>query len=147
MPLITEPQDAADFVYNLLLEKAGELGIAFVGYNELLKPEYPAVVVTPGGKVKTVHGTHTFAVALEVQVVVYHARLDKSHKTRTREDLALATAIENNLETGEMNFESQVIFAFVRDVMPGTINRAMGDRVVGTRMLMEVLSQKRFPYA
>ena len=144
--MITEPQDAADFVYNLLKTQAGPLGIGFVGYADKLNPNYPAVVVTPGRKAKSLHATHTFNVAIEIDIMVYHARLSTDHKTRTREDLALVTSIENTLEQGDMNFGGQVIFAFVRETYPGTITRPKGEQVVGTRMLVDVLSQKRFPY-
>lgn len=145
--LMTEPQQVAEYLTDLLKDNAGPLGLAFVGLNDKLKPEYPAAVVVPGAKQKTIHATHTFNVGLEVIITVYHARLSSSHATRTVDDLTLVTAIENLIELGEMNFGGQVIFAYVREIHPGTITRPQGEQVVGTRLLVEILSQKRFPYA
>lgn len=144
--MITEPQDAADYIHNLLLEHQGPLGVGAVLYGEKLRPEYPAIVVTPGAKSKIVHATHTFLVTMEVVLSVYHARLNASHAQRTREDLELVTAIENLIERGEMNAGGEAIFVFVSDAFPGVVTRPTGDQVVGTRMIVNFTTQKGFPY-
>lgn len=143
--MFTEPRQVSMYLYELLREFGAVLGIRFVGYNEKLRPEYPAVIVMPGMKTKTLHATHTFNVAMEVSILVYHANLNSRTSTRTEDDLQLVENIEQLIERGEMNMEGQVIFAFVRNAIPGTVARPTGEQVIGTRMVVEVLSQAKFP--
>jgi len=143
---ITEPQQASKFLFDLLDENKESLGIGFLGLDERLKPEYPAVVVLSGGKQKELHHTHVFLVSMEVLIMVYHARLDNSHTQRTKEDLELVTNIENTIETGEMNFNGAVVFAFIQQTAPITGAARMNDAVVGTQMLVAIESRKGFPY-
>jgi len=145
--LLSEPQEVADVLYDMISEAAGELGIGFVGLNENLRPEYPAVVILPGAKINTWHATHTFEVRLEVQIYVYHAKLNSKHATRTRDDLQLCTDIENLIHSGEMNLDGQVIQCFVQEVHPRRLHRPTGEQVVGTQMIVFIRSQKGFPYA
>lgn len=144
---ITEPQQAARWIYDRIAERKDEFGINFLGLNERLKPQYPAVVVMAGGKQKTVHATHVFLVFLEVQVLVYHAKLDSTHTERTDDDLSLVTDIENWLERGEMNMDGNAILMFVAQVAPliGR-DRFANDNVVGSQMLVAIESRKGFPY-
>lgn len=142
--LFTQPREVSVYLYELLLEHAGPLGIRYVAYNERLRPEYPSVVVTPGIKTKVLHATHTFNIGLEVGLLVYHANLNTRTSTRTQEDLQLVEDIETVIEQGGMNMEGHVIFAFVREAVPGTLLRATGEQVIGTRMVIDVLSQARF---
>jgi hypothetical protein len=125
-------------------EYSGELGIRFVGLNEKLRPEYPAVIVMPGMKNKEIHATHTYNVRIETSILVYHANLNNSTVARTIDDLRLVEGIEAVIEQGEVNLRGHVIFAYVRDAFPGTIQRPTGEQVIGTRMLVETLTQKRF---
>jgi hypothetical protein len=140
----TEPRQVSSFLYELLQEHAGELGIRFVGLNEKLRPEYPAVVVMPGMKSKALHATHTFNVLIETGILVYHANLNNSTVGRTKEDLELVEGIESVIERDAMNLQGHVIFSFVRDTFPGTVQRPTGEQVVGSRMIVETLTQKRF---
>jgi hypothetical protein len=142
--MFVEPREIATYLYELLKEAAGELGIAFVGYGEKLRPQYPAAIVMPGSKIKALHATHTFNVNIETTVLVYHAALNNSTVTRTEDDLELVEGIEHLIEQGEMNLNGHVIFVYVRDVLPGTVLRPTGEQVVGSRMIIESLSQKRF---
>jgi hypothetical protein len=144
---ITEPQQAGQWIYDKIAEKRDEFGINFLGLNERLKPEYPAVVVLAGGKQKALHQTHIFLVALEVIIQVYHAKLDNSHTQRTEEDLNLVTDIENWLERGEMNMDEKVVFMYVSQITPiiGR-DRFANDNVVGSQMLVAIESRKGFPY-
>lgn len=143
---ITEPQEASEFLFNLLSEHQETLGIGFLGIDERLKPEYPAVVLISGGKEKIQHSTHVFLVNMEVQIMVYHAKLDSTHTQRTKEDLELVTSIENLIESGQMNFDNKVVFAFIRQTAPITGTGRMNDSVVGTQMLVAIESRKGFPY-
>lgn len=142
--LFTESREVATYLYELLQEAAGELGIGFVGYGEKLRPQYPAVVVMPGAKSKQLHATHTFNVLMETTILVYHAVLSNSTVTRTKDDLELVERIENLIEQGEMNLNGHCIFVYVRDTLAGTVARPTGEQVIGSRMLIETLSQKRF---
>jgi len=142
--LYVEPREVATHLYELLQEGAGELGIAFVGYGEKLRPQYPAVIVMPGAKVKQLHATHTFNVGLETTLLIYHAILNNSTVTRTKDDLELVEGIENLIEQGEMNLDGHCIFCYVREVNPGMVSRPTGEQVIGSRMLVETLSQARF---
>jgi len=144
---ITEPQQAANWIFDKISEKKDEFGINFMGLNERLKPQYPAVVVIAGGKQKAQHSTHIFLVMLEVIIQVYHAKLDSTHTQRTESDLNLVTSIENWLERGEMNMEDKVVFMYVSQVTPiiGR-DRFANDQVVGSQMLVTIESRKGFPY-
>lgn len=141
--MITTQEDASAYINDRLEFGAGELGLATVAFADRLVGDYPAVVITPGGRSKDFHATHTFGIIMEVFLAVYHAKLTISHSKRTEEDLQLVTAIENFLEQ-DMTWGEQVIIAWIRDQVPGVIPRPKGDAVVGTRMVMEVRSQQRF---
>jgi hypothetical protein len=142
--MFVEPREVATFIYELLQEGAGELGLGFVGYGEKLRPMYPCAVVMPGQKSKILHATHTFNVIIEVTVLVYHAMLNNSTVTRTKDDLELVEGIERLIEQDAVDLGGHVIFAYVRDVLPGTVTRPTGEQVIGTRMIIESLSQVRF---
>jgi len=144
---ITEPQQASQWIYDRISMKKDEFGINFLGLNERLKPQYPAVVVMAGTKQKALHSTHIFIVTLEVLIMVYHAKMDLSHTDRTEADLNLVTDIENWLERGEMNMDGNAVLMFVAMVSPiiGR-DRFMNDNVVGSQMLVAIESRKGFPY-
>ena len=144
--VITEPQQASEFLFNLIEQHKDSLGIAFLGIDERLKPEYPAVVILSGGKEKIQHSTHVFIVNMEVYIMVYHSRLDMTHSQRTKEDLELVTGIENIIESGEMNMDGRIVFAFVSQTAPITGTGRMNDSVVGTQMLVAIETRKGFPY-
>lgn len=141
--MITTQEDVSAYIKDRLDLGAGELGLATVAFADRLVGYYPAVVITPGGRSKDFHATHTFGITMEIFLAVYHAKLTISHSKRTEEDLQLVTAIERFLEQ-DMTWGEQVIIAWIRDQVPGVIPRPKGDAVVGTRMIMEVRSQQRF---
>jgi hypothetical protein len=145
---ITEPQQATQWIYDRIAEKKDEFGINFLGLNERLKPQYPAVLIIAGTKQKAVHGTHIFLVGLEVILQVYHAKLDSTHTERTEADLNLVTNIEDWLERGEMNMDEKVVFMYVAQVSPVIgRDRFANDSVVGSQMVIAIESRKGFPYA
>lgn len=142
---INEPQQVSEFLYDLLKEKQGPLGIGFLGLDEKLSPIYPAVIIVTGPKEKSPHGTHIFIVGIECIINVYHAKLTSSTSTRSREDLNLVTAIENEVER-DMTFGDRVVFAYVARTVPRVASRATGEQVIGTQMLIAVETRKGFPY-
>ena len=145
--VITEPQQAAQWIYDRIAQRQDEFGINFLGLNERLKPQYPAVVVLAGAKQKGLHGTHVFLVGMEIVIHVYHAKLDNTHTARTEADLDLVTEIENWLERGEMNMDDRVVFMYVSQITPliGR-DRFANDNVVGSQMVVAIESRKGFPY-
>jgi hypothetical protein len=99
MAYFTEPEQLLDYIYNLLVANKVDLGIRYVGYaDEVLLPQYPAAVVSLNAPVdRELRATGTFNLRFAAQVVVYHARLNTSRKTRTKEDMQIAAAIRNKL--------------------------------------------------
>lgn len=145
--VITEPQQAADYIFNLLENKKDELGLGFLGLNERLTPKYPAVVVVPGGKAQQPHATHVFMVGLQVIINVYHSSLRDSTPDRTRKDLKLVADIENVIHSDpQMNFGGRVVMAYVSEHMPRVAMRPQSEVVIGTQMTISVESRKGFPY-
>ena len=69
-----------------------------------------------------------------------------THSQRTKEDLELVTGIENIIESGEMNMDGRIVFAFVSQTAPITGTGRMNDSVVGTQMLVAIETRKGFPY-
>ena len=61
-PLYIDPMEIADYLHELLSQNAGPLGLAYVGTGDSLIPEYPAAIVSPGGKAKEIHTTRKFNV-------------------------------------------------------------------------------------
>jgi murein endopeptidase len=146
--MITTLEDAGDYLMDRLQTGAGELGLATVAFADKLVGDYPAVVITPGGRSKDFHATHKFNIVMEMFLAVYHAKLTVSHSKRTKDDLVLVTSIEKYLEQDmrwrDTNNLEQVTIAWIRDQVPGYVPRPKGEAVVGTRMIMEIRSQEMF---
>ena len=146
---ITEPQQASRWIYDKIAERKDEFGINFLGLDERLKPQYPAVMIISGERQKALHQTHIFLVAMQVLILVYHGRLDLTHTDRTLEDLELVTNIENWLERGSMNMDDKITFMYIRQTTPiieRNAQRYMNDNVIGTQMVVAIESRKGFPY-
>lgn len=141
--LYTQPQELVDHLVDLLEVNAGELGLRFVGSYTSLIPEYPAAVVTSGGKTKELHSTHKFSVMLEAEVTVLHAKLDVSRSIRQREDNDLAAAIESLIEE-DVTFGNHLVQGWVALVQPGVATRVRNEQIAVTRLLVTALSQQRF---
>lgn len=145
--VITEPQQAADYIYKLLDQNRDNLAIAFLGLNERLSPEYPAVIVFPGRKDNVPHGTHIFQVLMEVIIMVWHGNFNESTPDRTRDDLLLVEKIENLIHRKEnMDFGGKITFAFVASQVPQTGERPNGQQLISTQMRVSIESRKGFPY-
>lgn len=155
--LISEIHQAMDMVVERLTRKSGLLGIEFVGaYDEKRIPKYPAVVVVPGDKEKVLHAEQTFNVLLMLQLYVYHANLTQNKRERSREDLLLVSAIEEELEADygwqvdPLDTDTKrIIFGYISSVEPGNI-QPRGNKssmIIGTRMVWRGLSQRRLTIA
>lgn len=132
----TEPEQALDYIYELIESRKNSLGLGYVGYaDEKLLPRYPAVVVSFNVPVdRTLATTGTFNLAWAIQVVVYHARLTASHKTRTKEDMQLAATIRNVLHS-DYKMGGGVIFGYVRSERPGIMADAKGAANIATTLI------------
>lgn len=143
VPLIADPQEVTDYLVDLLKREAGPLGLAYVGDGDRLVPRYPAAIVVSGAKEKILDATRAFTTMFEAEITVLHARLDKSHSTRLREDNVLTRAIEVLVDS-DMNWGNRVIQAWVSSINPGVLLRPKGEQVVGTRMIVTARSRERF---
>lgn len=144
--MLTTPEECVQVLSDLVENNAERLGIQYVGKNdERLLPRYPAVVVSGGQKTKEVHATHTFNVELRTIIWVYHAKVTQTHKERSMEDMALATALESLIED-DKTLGGTVVFSYVESSVPGVMapRAGRGDLVVGTKMNWYALSQKRW---
>lgn len=151
--LINTIPQAIDMVVEKLEEKAGELGIAYVGaYDEVRIPKYPAVVIIPGDREKTLHGENTFGILLVLELYVYHANLTLSKRERSKADLKLVDDIEAVLEedygwqTEPLDTNTKrLIFGYISHVEPGNLQprNRKSNLVIGTRMIWRGLSQRR----
>ena len=147
-PLYIDPMEIADYLHELLSQNAGPLGLAYVGTGDSLIPEYPAAIVSPGGKAKEIHTTRKFNVSIDTFITIYHARLTARRRTRLREDLDLVASIEGLIEDDyefkSINPEKQVVFGFVSDIRPGMLMNPKGEQTIGTRMVVNVVTQQMF---
>ena len=152
--LIFKIHHAVDMVRDRLVQEQGEIGLQFVGaYNEKRIPKYPAAVIIPGPLDKEIHSTHTFEIAIALDVYIYHANLTLTKRERSREELLLVDKTEEVLESdytwlSDPNDVStaRVIFGYVSEVRPLTIQPQANksDMVIGTRLSWRGLSQRRF---
>jgi hypothetical protein len=136
MAYFTEPEQLLDYIYNLLNVNKATRGIRFVGYaDERLLPHYPAVVVSYNVPIqRTLHTTGTFKLEFIVQLEIYHARMTASHRTRSKEDMQLASVIREKLHE-DYKLGGGVIFGHVLSERPGTIADARGQANVATLLL------------
>lgn len=141
MGQFTEPEEVLNYVYDVLNNNKVALGLAYVGYaDEPMLFEYPAAVVSFNVPVdRTLGPTGTFNLHWQVGIVVYHAKLDVDHKTRTREDMQLASAIRNKLHEDYHAIRSGVAsvvgMAFVVSERPGIIADDRGQANVATSLV------------
>jgi hypothetical protein len=137
-----------DAIVALLTTASGDLGINYVGsYDEKRLPHYPAVVVSPGTRTKTIHGVQVYEIGFLVDLWVYHGDLTESHAARSKLDLQLVASIEQVLET-DYTLGGKVVHGFIANEVPGIIQpRAdKSDMIVGTRMQWMGMSRRGFTY-
>ena len=133
MPYST-PEEVLDHIYNLLDTNKVTLGLEFVGYGDVeLIPEYPAVVVTGSPLTRTIHATRQFKLTFNCNVWVYHAKMSDNHRSRTQDDLILASDIRGLLHQ-DKTFGGNLIFGYVENEDPGIMVRPRKEVVVGTRL-------------
>lgn len=141
---ITRPEELVEYFADLI--ETSSLPFEYVAkYDERLIPAYPAVQVQPGILDKELHGTHTFIVALRAIFYVMHAKMTLDHRTRSLEDLQLATRLIEVLEE-DMTLGGRVIQGWVDSETPAAFppRSTKGDIVVGTRLTWNGLQETRF---
>ncbi len=141
---ITRPEEVIEHLAYII--ESSTLEFAYIAkYDEELIPGYPAVRISPGTVDKIPHGTHTFEIVLRAFLYVMHADLTISKRTRSLEDLLLATELVNLLEA-DMSFGGQIIHGFVESETPAAFppRNPRGSAVVGTRLLWSGITQRRF---
>lgn len=151
MAQVTDSWEMVAMVAERLQARSGPLGLKFVGeYGEKIIPQYPAVVVVPGPRAKSLHGTHTFQVALELFLYVYHAKLNLSKRERSKADLQLVQTLEREMESdfrwADEEGRARVIHGYIASEEPGLLqpNVRKSDVVICTRMTWRAISQRRF---
>lgn len=141
---ITRPEELVEYFADLVA--MSDLPFEYVSkYDERLIPAYPAVQIQPGVTDKDVHGTHTFIVALRAIFYVMHAKMTVDHRTRSLEDLQLATELVAVLEES-MTLDGRVVTGWVDSETPAAFppRGTKGDIVVGTRLTWNGLQETRF---
>jgi len=151
MAQITASWRMVEMVAERLNQKSGPLGLKFVGeYGEKIIPAYPAVVVVPGPRAKTLHGTHTFQVALELALYIYHADLTLRKRERSKADLQLAERVETEMESDfrwvDEDGGARVIHGYIASEEPGLLQPDVRKSavVICTRLTWRAISQRRF---
>lgn len=149
-----DPLQVLDYVHDYIEVRAEGVGLKFVGYGEeRLIPEYPAILVTAGPVTRGIHGTHTFEITFMLEMWVYHAKLEDSHRIRTRDDLKLVTEIRKMMHSNLRLYadiddppatDPQIVFGWISSEDPAFINRGKGEAVVGSRIEWTGTSQSRF---
>jgi hypothetical protein len=152
MALITDTWLLVDMVAERFAARSGPLGISYVGtYNEKIIPKYPAVIIVPGGKSKTLHATHTFQTVSTLFLYIYHANLTLTKRERSKADLQLVALVEAELES-DMGWQEngngtrRIIQGWVEEEEPGVLQprASKGDAVICTRLTWRCISQRRF---
>lgn len=133
-----------DYIHDLLDANKTALGLQSVWYgDENFTAPYPAAVVAPGGLVRDLHATQTFALLLQVTIFVLHGDLSVSHKTRTRSDILLSDGVVGLLHSN-YTFAGNIVYGFVRSETPGVLNRPKGTSVVSTSIAWAGESRQQF---
>lgn len=142
---ITRPEQLVEYMASLL-QKEEALNLKHVArYDELLTPEYPAVIIQPGQFQKAKHGTGTYMHTLRANLYVCHANLTESKQQRSLQDCILATQVIEVLER-DQRFGGRIIDGFVESDLfaPLPPRSQKSSAVVSTRLTWQGRSQSRF---
>ena len=140
-----EPEEALDYIYNLLDDNKGPLGLKYVGYaDERFLSHYPAAVVSYNAPLaRELYASRQFRLLWSIQIIVHHARLSASHKTRTREDMRLAADVRNKLHQ-DFKLGGGVIFGYVEEERPGIMMDDKGQVNIATTLIWSGESRQTF---
>lgn len=140
MPVVTDsskiyrPEELVEHFETMFLNST--LPLEYVAkYDEKLIPRYPAVQIQPGTFDEEPHATHTRLITLRAFIYIMHAKLTVNRRTRTLEDLLLATQVKYFLEE-DVTLGQRIIHGFVDSETPAAFppRAQKGDAIVGTRM-------------
>jgi hypothetical protein len=130
-----------DYLHTRIDNNKTELGLRYISYgDEILLPEYPALVLTAERPIQTRdHATRQFHRTFTCDLWLFHAKLSVGRKVRTREDIQLARKMERFLNA-DRTLDGHIIFGHVTDMQPiviGRITGRKGDGVIGTRLIWQ----------
>lgn len=132
----------AETMEQYIQSRNDEFGFRKIWYgDDQLIPETPAINIVPLTKRRTLNATgHTTENALELNIVIFHSRLDKPSVTRKECDV-LAERLEAVLHENK-RLDGNVIYGYVRELEPGvaTRNNVM---MRATRLLWTSLTKTR----
>lgn len=150
MPVVTElgkiyrPEQLIPHFEEMI--KGSDLPFDYVAkYEERLTPRYPAVQLQPGVFDEEPHATHTRLITLRAFIYVMHGKLTLDYRTRSEEDLILATRLKYFLEE-DVTLGGRIIHGFVDSETPAAFppRARKGDAIVGTRMTWTGAQQIRW---
>lgn len=126
--------EALDHLYGLLVTNQTALGLKGVWYgDDDFIPKYPAVVCLAEGMDRSLHSTRSFKLDLIVSLYVFHAEMNATYRTRTRNDLMLVDAVRGVLHA-DYTLAGNIVFGFIQREQPGIGNRPKGPGIVSTSL-------------
>jgi len=145
MPLEHKLSVIANAMYEVISDNAGPLGLNYVGrWDEKRLPSYPAVVVSPNDRVKSLRGMSTFEVDISLSLWVYHGDMTVPHAVRSQQDIELVENIEELIEQ-DYTLGGTVVFGYIATQVSGIVQPTSrkSDVIAGTRMDWVAMSQRR----
>jgi hypothetical protein len=157
MPIVTvdnivRPEDGVEAIAAIL--EASTIPVEVLKYDDAFVTSYPAVQVMSGGFEKEIHGLHTWALTIRVDIYVMHALLTEDRQTRNLNDLKLATQVVKLLEGSLPGSDEQaiklggrVISGWVERENPGRMPPSgitKGKPVIGTLLSWRGTNEGRF---
>ena len=140
MSYFTRPEEALQYVHDLLDRERGNIGLEYVAFaDETLIPKYPAAIVAPAQTTTEMVATRQFKRIFYVEILVMHAKLTVSRAIRKKEDLELTTRVVDVLHDhytcGDLlTGVNQAVFSYVTSEVPQNIAANKNTPVIGTQL-------------
>lgn len=134
MAYYSRPEEVVEAFRTLFNAHKEQLGFAYVALNdEVLIPEYPALLITTDQMERVIHAMQQFEVTFNLTFWVYHAQLSDSHQQRTIDDMKLATGVVQFIHMNR-TLSGRLIFSFVDSELPGFTATETGPNIITTRL-------------
>lgn len=134
--LLVRLEDLIEYWLEKLEDNQEQLGFNFVGgYDERVVTAYPAVVLGSGNSAKEVAGTFTYLIQHHLDIYVYHAEAQDSHRKRSLEMLQTVTGLVQFLEA-DKTLGGRIVFGYVLSEKPGAIQPRSNPSVFITSTLI-----------
>lgn len=119
--LLVRLEDLIEYWLEELDDNKDDLGFKFVGgYDESIVTDYPAVVLGSGNTSKEVSGVQSYLIQHHLDIYVYHAEAQETHRKRSLEMLRTVTGLVKFLEA-DKTLGGRIIFGYVLGERPGAI--------------------------